>query len=844
MSESTLVATVAELPVEKLRRQCDPRAFDFQSTAEVDPLPGGVIGQDRAVQALEFGLRVASPGYNIFVSGLPGTGKTTFTRALVEQLAAQRPRPGDYCYVYNFDDPARPLAIPLPAGLGSVLVADMEDLIEDLKAEIPKVTESEDFDEQTNAIWKRFQKASAEILSHLQTMAEAEGYSLRRTQAGYATVPLKEDGEPYSQEEFDALPEDQRDAIKEKGEKLQVHLNDAARRVKILEKEAKQSIKELEERAVRFAVGPFIKRLQEKYRDFPKLVKYLEALEKDVVEHHQDFKRSEEHEGSSWQAWLAQFQPEPSFARYKVNLLVNNADTEGAPVVMETNPTYYNLFGGTEYTGQFGFLTTDFTMIRPGAIHRANGGYLILQAYDVLTNYLAWDALKRALKNQEARIENLADQFRAVPTTSLKPEPIPLNLKVILIGSTYLYHLLYFLDDDFRKFFKVKADFDVEMPRTLENEERYAAFISLLCRRENLKHFDREAVGKVIDYSSRLVGKQDKLSTRFNEIVGVIYEASAIADQERAELVSGRHVDRAIGQKIYRSNLIEEKIQEMIQQGKIIVNTDGRAVGQVNGIAVYDLGDYSFGKPSRITAKTFMGEEGVVNVEREIKLSGNIHSKGVLILSGYLGAKYGQDKPLALTASITFEQLYEEVEGDSASSAELYALLSSLAGVGIRQDLAVTGSVDQHGQIQPIGGVNEKIEGFFWVCKSRGLTGTQGVLIPSQNVDELMLRDEVIQAVREGQFHIYPVSTVDEGISLLTGLPAGEMIEGPGDSGRRIAFTPGSIHDQVDRRLQELAEGMAKFGREERDKEKGKAGDEESSRESADIQDEGTKSIG
>ncbi|MEW5899220.1 MAG: Lon protease family protein, partial [Bacillota bacterium] len=497
------------------------------------------------------------------------------------------------------------------------------------------------------------------------------------------------------------------------------------------------------------------------------------------------------------------------FNRYKVNLFVNNADTKGRPVIIESNPYYYNLFGKIEYRSVMGSLTTDFTMLKAGAVHRANGGYLILQAKDVLSDPLAWDALKKALKNRQTIIENIGEQYRIVPTASLRPEPIPVDVKVILIGSPYLYYLLYALDEDFQKFFKVRVDFDTEMPRTPENLKNYAAFAGSVCSREKLKHFDRAGLAELIEYGSRLCGDQNKLSTRFNEVVQIIYEAAAWAEAEGAAHVSAPHVRRAVEERVYRSSRLEEKIQEMIRQGKILVDTEGAVMGQVNGLSVVDIGDYSFGKPSRITAKTFMGQEGVVNIERETRMSGRLHTKGVLTLAGFLGDRFAQDKPLRLSARITFEQLYEGVDGDSASSTELYALLSALSGLPVKQGIAVTGSVNQNGEIQPIGGVTEKIEGFFAVCKIKGLTGEQGVIIPHQNVDNLMLKHEIIEAVQEGKFHIYAVRTVEEGISILTGAPAGIR----GADGK---YPENTVFYLVDKKLREYAEGLAGFGSKEK----------------------------
>lgn len=796
-----------EVPVERLRHVCDPTQFNFRTTEEVEPLAEAIIGQERAVRAMEFGLRVRCPGYNVYVSGPTGTGRSTYARSAVEAVAADGAVPDDWCYVNNFDDPVQPLALRLPAGQGRKFAQDVDELVDDLKAEIPKIMASKEFDERKAAVRRKYQEESSARLGELDAAVKASGFALQHTTAGFLTVPLKE-GKPMDQEDLAALTDEERADLERRSEAVQEKVVEALRSLKSLEKEFKAELTDLERRAVSGAISPFFSRLEAKYEAVPRVGEYLEAFLKDVLDRLDEFKPREEGEGQVVMALaaMAQRAGEPSFRRYKVNLLVNNAEAKGAPVVIETNPTYYNLFGSIEYQGQLGTLATDFTLVKPGAIHRANGGYLILQAHDLLANPLSWEALKRALKNKEVRIENIGEQYRLVPTTTLRPEPVPLDVKVVLIGSSLVYQLLYNYDEDFRKFFKVKADFDVEMDRTPKHIHKYASFIGSVCRREELRHMDPSAVARIVEYSSRLVGDQDKLSTRFNEVVELVYESCAWAEAEGAAHVSASHVEKAIDEKIYRSNLIEEKFQEMLTAGKIMVDTEGRTVGQVNGLAVLGLGDYLFGKPTRITAKTFQGEDGVINIERESRLSGRLHNKGVLILGGFLGDRYGQDKPLTLSASLAFEQSYEEVDGDSASSTELYALLSSLSGLPIRQDLAVTGSVNQHGQVQPIGGVNQKIEGFFDLCAARGLTGSQGVLIPHQNVRDLMLKEEVIEAARAGLFHIYAVRTIDEGIEILTGIPAGER-QADG------SYPEDTVHGRVDRRLRRWAEEMARRAR-------------------------------
>ncbi|MQL52343.1 AAA family ATPase [Desulfofundulus thermobenzoicus] len=798
------------IPADKLRRRCRPEELPWETTAQVTPLQD-FIGQERAVRAMEFGLAMNAPGYNIYVAGPPGTGKSTYTQEVLTRRAARGTAPDDWCILYNFTNPDRPLAISLPPGRGQIFKRDMEELIGDLRTAIPKVFEGADYEQNKQAVLHELESQVQEALEHLRQDALQSGFAMKQGPTGFIFAPLK-DGRRMSQEEFDALAPEERREIENRARMLQQKLDDMVNNGRFLEKKARERIQALEKEIAGLAIGPLVERLQEKYRDFPRVVRFLGEVAEDVTRNLDHFKTQESAPAQT--PFGFPVETTDIFHRYQVNLFVNNGDTRGMPVVVENNPHYYNLFGKIEYRSFMGSLSTDFTMIKAGAIHRANGGYLVLQARDVLADPIVWDKLKKSLKNSQAVVENIGEHFRLIPTATLKPEPIPLNVKVVLIGSHYLYHLLHALDEDYQKFFKVKVDFDTEMPRTPENLEHYAAFVSSVCRRENLKHFDRSGLAELIEYGSRLAANQNKLSTRFNEVVEIIYEAAAWADMEASTNVSAPHVRRAIEERVYRSNRLEEKIQEMMVQGKILVDTAGAVVGQVNALSVLDVGDYSFGRPSRITAKTFMGQEGVVNIERETRMSGSLHTKGVLTLAGFLGSRFAQDKPLRLSARITFEQLYEGVDGDSASSAELYALLSALAELPVNQGLAVTGSVNQHGQIQPIGGVNEKIEGFFAVCRARGLTGEQGVIIPAQNLDNLMLKPEVVEAVEQNLFHIYAVKSIEEGIELLTGIPAGEKQLGG-------HYPEGTVFHLVDKKLRQYAEGLSSFGQQENKKEDG-----------------------
>ncbi|MBI5198685.1 MAG: AAA family ATPase [Nitrospirae bacterium] len=792
---------IKKLPPESLRWICNPREFEFNTTEEVQPLEG-TIGQERALRAIDFGLGLESQGFNIYILGESGTGKTTTINKILEMRAMKEKIPDDWCYVYNFDDPDRPKTMSLTPGMGIILQKDMDELINILKVEIPKIFESKEYEKHRNQILEEYQEKSKELLSKIEVEATKKGFTLRKTATGIILAPIKNGGETLSQDEFGALEEDKRRRLEELSKGLQEKLNDALRLAREGEKELKEKISKLERDAALTAIGQLITELESKYRLYPEILKYLEYVKEDILLNLEDFKASEEAIPSL--PFLKMPKSEPSFNRYKINVLVNNGGAQGAPVVIETNPTYLNLFGRIEHKIQYGIAITDFTMIKAGSVHRANGGYLIVNALDLLRNIFVWDALKRMIKNREIKIEDIWEQYRLISTVTLKPDPIPLNIKVVLLGSPYLYYLLYNLDEDYKKLFKVKADFDNRMMKTKENLLKYASFISARCREENLRHFDRTGVAKVVEYGVRLAEDQKRLSARFFNIADIVREANYWASQDGNSYITSRHVEKALEEKIYRSNKIEERIQELIDEGTIMVDVDGAVVGQVNGIAVIDLGDYGFGKPSRITAKTYTGKAGVVNIERETKMSGRIHDKAHMILTSYLGGKFSQELPLTLSASICFEQLYEEVEGDSATCTELYALLSSLSGLPIKQGIAVTGSMNQRGEVQPVGGINEKIEGFFEVCKLERLIGEQGVIIPERNVKNLMLKEAVVEAVRDGKFHIYPIEDIDEGIEILTGVNAGKKREDG-------TYPEGTVNYLVDKRLRDIARTLKEF---------------------------------
>jgi len=797
--------TYPELSVDKLRFMCDENVFDFETTASISPLDV-MIGQKRAVKAVEFGLCAKNQGYNIFISGLVGTGKITYAKAAVAKVAATRSAPGDWCYVNNFKNNSQPIALRLPNGKGHVFCEDIEELIEDIKTEVGKIFSSDDYEESKNSIIKIFQERRSALIDSFNDKAEECGIMPQWSTTGFIGVPMA-DGKAIPPEEFQKLDKEEKEKIEKKIVMVHEKAMEVVRRMQELERQMREEIRILDGKVGLFAAGSLIEEVKERYSEHAEVVEYLEAIKQDAVKNINDFKANTgDEEQNNPFAFLKKNTQESVRDKYKVNLLVDNRELTGAPIIVESNPTYYNLVGRVEYETHMGMMSTDFAMIKAGALHKANGGYLILNARDVLTNLGAWEALKRILKTQKLFVENLSEQYGMTAMATLKPKPVPIDVKVILVGNPYLYYLMYNHDEEFGKLFKIHADFDTQVESNTDNIQKMARFISSTVKSKNLKHFDRSGVAKMVEYSCRLAGSQKKLTTRFSEVVKILCEADIWATMDNSEIITGEHVKQAILEKNYRSNKHEEHLQEMFADGKLMIDTTGRKVGQVNGLAVMSVGEYMFGKPSRITVNTYMGKGGILNIERETKMSGTSHSKGVLILSGYIGQKYAQERPLALAASITFEQLYGGIDGDSASSTELYALLSSLSGIPIKQYIAMTGSVNQKGEIQPIGGVTEKIEGFFNVCKIKGLTGEQGVMIPEQNVDELALNDEVIEAIRQGQFHIYTAQTIDQGIEILTDIPAGEC-QADG------TYPVGSIHYLVNKQLQEYTDRFVKLSK-------------------------------
>ncbi len=781
-----------------LRWRCDPAQFDFQTTEELANLDG-LLGQAHAESAIEFGVGMRRDGYNLYVLGPPGSGKRTVIRNYLENCAEDEPRPSDWCYVNNFQDEDRPKALQVPAGQGRELDEDMGQLVDDLQSAIPAALEGEEHRRKVEQAERRFQDEHATSLDELAEEARERGLEMIRTPTGVALAPVR-DGQVIAPGDYENLPDEEKKAIEEAVEVLQPKLQTIIQKLPQLRKMAREKVRELNRDATRFAIEHLISPLKKKYAQLSQVVSHLDAVEADVIEHVDQFRP----QGEGVPAMLLAESRGPSLDHYLVNLLVDNTETKGAPVVFEDYPYFHNLIGRVEHETHMGSLITNFSLIKAGALHRANGGYLVVQARDVLMQPFSWEALKRALQSREIQIEPLGAAMSLISTVSLQGEPIPLDVKVVLLGDRLLYYLLQEHDPDFDELFKVAVDFNDETDRSPANCQLYARMVATLAKNDHARPLERSAVALMIEQAARQVGDQEKLSTHMRSISDLIRESDYWAGVDEAETISGDHVRTAIDQQIYRSDRVRQRVHEEIRRGTLLVDTAGECVGQVNGLSVLALGKFSFGRPSRITATARMGRGKVVDIEREVELGGAIHSKGVLILSSLLAARYAKDHPLSLSASLVFEQSYGMVDGDSASVAELCALLSTLANVPIRQGLSITGSLNQHGQAQPIGGVNEKIEGFFDVCSAIGLSGEQGVLIPTTNAKHLMLRPDVIEAVADGKFSIFTYDTVDDAIAALTGVEAGTR-------DRCGAYPPGTINFLVDRRLREMADLQRAF---------------------------------
>ena len=795
-----------ELSYTQLKNSCVPEDFDFRTTAELHPLDG-IIGQERAVKAFDFGLAVKMKGYNIYMSGPAGTGKTTYAKASTEGRAATEPVPMDWCYVYNFQHPKKPVALSFEAGIGKQFQEDMTQLVAVFKKELSKAFQSENYEKQKYAVTHSFEQRQTELLTEIRTAADQYGFQLKQTDDGVFFLPTV-NGVPVEEDAYHNLSDADKEAIEENTQVMQEKAGVFMREMNELEKECDRQLEGLNQAIGLHAIGEYVAKLEEKYQASEKTAAYLAAVQNDVLQNLDQFMEKEEVQEitlSQLMSGMGKKQDDDVTLKYRVNLIVDHSESTGAPVVVTYNPTYSNLMGETEYDSEYGNLTTDFMKIKGGLFHQANGGYLIVQAQDILSSAHAWEALRRVIKTGEINMDSIRELLNAQVVPTLKPEPIPASIKVIMIGSDYYYELLSAYDEEFDKFFKIRAAFDSEMARNGENVAKVAQFVKSFVEREHTLEFDASAVCAIVEYSSRTVSRQDKLSTQFNHLSEIMGEANVWAQFEDAAVITEAHIRKTIAEKEERLCLYEEKLNEMLEENVIMIDTDGAEIGQINGLAVLDTGRYAFGTPSRITATAYMGKSGIVNIEKEARMSGQTHDKGVQIITGFLGQTYAQQFPMALSCRICFEQNYNGIDGDSASSTELYCILSSLAELPIRQDLAVTGSVNQKGDIQAIGGVTQKIEGFFALCKKRGLTGKQGVLIPVSNVKDLVLNDEVVDAVKEGRFHIYPIAHINEGIELMMGHPAGER-DAAGN------FPADSVHGRVYARLKAFADGAKHYG--------------------------------
>ncbi len=798
--------SVKPLPPNKLRLVCDPDELKFETTAEFNP-HRNIIGQPRGTRAIQFGINIQSEGYNIYALGRTGTGRATAIEHFLQHLAQDQDTPDDWVYVYNFSTPHKPRAIEFPPGEGRLFQERMAKLLTCLREDLPKAYEADTYQEAVTQLSEALAKKKNEWLSSLQMKAGQQGFGLMNTPSGLMLTPIQ-DGQPMPPQAFQQLPVEQRQTLETAQRTLMGELQTIMEQIHQLEEQTREQIKEIDRAVAETAVQHNMQFLRETYADQDEVLLYLNELHEDVINQIEDFAPSADSDHAI------------DLRRYEVNLFVDRADTAGTPVVVEQNPTFHNLIGRLEYEMMGGIVTTHFTNIKCGSLHQANGGYLIMNAADVLRDGRTWEALKRALKSNNVDLRQFATMDGShVLAKSLDPEPIPLNVKIILMGSPGLYYYLYDNDEDFATLFKVRADFDSMMPRTLDNMQEYVMFVATICHEESLNHFDKTAVAKIIEYGSWLVEDQTKLSAEFGKIADLIREASFWGEQNGRQTVNAADVSQALAERTQRGNLMEMRLRERILENTVFIATDGAVIGQVNGLSVLDMGEYSFGQPGRITARSFMGDDGITHIERETQMSGPIHEKGVMTLRGYLGGKYAQKQPLTLSVSLTFEQSYSMVDGDSASSTELYAILSTLSQLPIKQGIAVTGSVNQYGEVQPIGGVNEKVEGFFRICEARGLTGEQGVMIPVSNVVDLMLPEDVVTAVANDQFHIWSIRSIDEGIELLTDVAAGTA----NDEG---TYPEGTVHHLVQKRLLNLAQDLKAFGDNKQDEEEEEEEDE------------------
>lgn len=784
-----------EVSFEQLLKNKFPKKLVFKTTEEVEDCDR-LIGQDSAERAMEFGVSIRKKGYNIYISGKNGTGRTRYAREILEQVSQNSRVPDDWCYVYNFINEYEPVAINLLPGMGRIFKQDMEYIVDEIIKRIPSEFDSEEYDRQKNEILEDFHDQKNNLVDKLSQTAEEYNLQVKATSTGFAFIPII-DGKPMSEGEYDNLDKDNRDAILKSISAVRIKAIDILRKLKVAEKDGEERVKRLDKEIGCCVIENLIMNFRRKYSSYDKIMDFIEHIKEDVLENLDIFVEGiNKHSLNKDQEEL--------LSRYKVNLIVDNSQTKGAPVIHDSNPTYNNLIGNVEYESRLGTITTDFLMIRAGSILKANGGYLIVKLNDLLRNYRAWEGLKRVLGSGELKIEGIRSQLDLLTITSIKPETIPMEVKVVLIGTEYLYQLLHEYDDEFCDLFKIKVQFDTDMDRNEENIYKIAGFIGRYCRKNNIRHLDNSGVAAIVEYSSRVAGSRKKLSTCLENIIDIVEESNIWAQTSGRKYISFDIIKKAIQEKKKRMNLVEEKTLNNYRNNKIIIDVKDEAVGQVNGLAVVEVGGYSFGKPYRITASTYMGKSGIINIEREVQMSGNIHNKSVMIITGYLGQKYARNIPMSLTAHICFEQLYGYIDGDSASIAELYAVLSSLSGIPLKQGIAVTGSLNQMGDVQPVGGINEKIEGFYNLCSLNGLTKKQGIIIPYQNIDDILLDDNIIKDIKNGLFHIYAIKNVEEGIEILTGMAAGAV-----ESGGR--FQKDTFNYYVDRKLREFIENYNKL---------------------------------
>ena len=795
---------VKELKYSDLNNECKLNAFKFKTTNELETY-NSIIGQERALEAVKTAMQIYQKGFNLYVCGNVGMGKTAYVLSVVNKLAKKQDIPNDLCYIYNFDNPNEPLALSLPAGQGRILKEDMNKFISAIRSELMKSFGSNDLEKEKKVIISQYERKKEEIMKKFDEYTTSEGFKIKTTETGIYFSPIY-NGNVLNEQEFNALDAAVKKTFEEKSPKIQAETMEVMKKIENLEKECTIKVSEWQANFTTYVVSKNINNLKLKHKDNLKIQNFLFNIQNDIVKNIEHFKPKQTSPNMVPLPNQIRLEQRP-WEKYRVNLLVNNENLKQAPVIVSTNPSYFDLFGKLEYENQMGSLKTDHTMLKAGLLHKANGGYLLINARDLMCNMTLWEAFKRVLRNCEITIDSSRDMANGSTIISLKPELVPLNLQVVLIGSESIYAQLSNVDSDFKKLFKVKADFDDSIPRTAENVQRTAEYIAYVVKKDNLLPFKREAVKEVVEYSSRCAGDKRKLTAMQVDLTDIIVESSFVANKLEKKLVDSEHVKTAIKNRITRYSKYDDSLKEMIKNGSVLLKTDGEAVGRINGLTIINTGDATFGKPVLITANTYLGNSGVINIEREVSMSGTTHSKGVYILASYIGEKFAQNIPLSLTASICFEQLYNGVDGDSASSTELYAILSSLSEVPIKQGIAVTGSVNQKGEIQPIGGVTEKIEGFFEICKYNGLNGSQGVIIPEQNITNLALNDEIVDAVKDGMFHIYPVSNISDGMEILTGVPFGKYIP------EKEIYEKGSINYLAYEKLKHYAEKAREFNK-------------------------------